>query len=143
VVGLDFDKQVKGVVCEVKGDDVMLWDSVTRKAHGALGHSGEDCMLDVLHSAAASARELRNTAAAKDVVERANLLDDSAIMVALQAMLNVLPPPAAASGKKGGVVGASTDFAALELLRRLAYAEEVPPPANAPEQLSLELEDEA
>ncbi len=70
VVGLDFDKQVKGIVCEMKGDDVVLWDSVTRRAHGALGHSGQDCMLDVLHSAAASARELRNTAAAKDVVER-------------------------------------------------------------------------
>src|SRR5207302_2647686 len=27
VVGLDFDQDIKKRVCEVKGDDVILWDS--------------------------------------------------------------------------------------------------------------------
>ncbi len=37
VVGLDFDQQVKKNVCEVKGDDVILWDSLTRQRKGKLG----------------------------------------------------------------------------------------------------------
>jgi adenine-specific DNA methylase len=52
VVGLDFDQQVKNQVCESKGDDVVLWDSLTRHRAGKLGPVSGDCMLDTLHWAA-------------------------------------------------------------------------------------------
>ena len=65
VVGLDFDQDVKKKVCEVKGDDVILWDSVTRHRNGSLGHVSEECMLDTLHWAAKTARE-QNTGAAQE-----------------------------------------------------------------------------
>jgi adenine-specific DNA methylase len=143
VVGLDFEKQVKNVVCEIKGDDVVLWDSKERKARGKLTQAGDGCMLDALHFAAAAAREQRSTEVGKAVIERANLLGDPNLMVALQALLNVLPPPAAPSKKgESRASGAAADFAALELLRRLAFAKEVPPPPDLPEQFSLALEEE-
>ncbi|SPE38926.1 conserved hypothetical protein [Candidatus Sulfopaludibacter sp. SbA6] len=143
VVGLDFEKQVKNVVCEIKGDDVVLWDSKERKARGKLTQAGGGCMLDVLHFAAAAAREHRSTEVGKAAVERANLLGDPNLMVALQALLNVLPPPAAPSKKgESRASGAAADFAALELLRRLAFAKDVPPPPDLPEQFSLALEEE-
>ena len=41
VVGLDFDSQVKNVVCEVKSNDVVLWDSKARKGKGKLGPIGD------------------------------------------------------------------------------------------------------
>ena len=41
VVGLDFDREVKNDVCEVKSSDVVLWDSLTRKRKGKLGPIGE------------------------------------------------------------------------------------------------------
>jgi len=143
VVGLDFEKQVKNVVCEIKGDDVVLWDSKERKARGKLMHAGDGCMLDVLHFAASAAREQRSTEVGKAAIERANLLGDPNLMVALQAMLNVLPPPAAPSKKgESRASGAAADFAALELLRRLAFAKDIPPPPDLPEQFSLALEEE-
>ena len=143
VVGLDFEKQVKNVVCEIKGDDVVLWDSKERKARGKLMHAGDGCMLDVLHFAAAAAREQRSTEIGKAAIERANLLGDPNLMVALQALLNVLPPPTAPSKKgESRASGAAADFAALELLRRLAFAKDVPPPPDLPEQFSLALEEE-
>jgi len=124
VVGLDFEKQVKNVVCEIKGDDVVLWDSKERKARGKLTQAGDGCMLDALHFAAAAAREQRSTEVGKAVIERANLLGDPNLMVALQALLNVLPPPAAPSKKgESRASGAAADFAALELLRRLAFCQ--------------------
>jgi adenine-specific DNA methylase len=130
VVGLDFDKQVKNVVCEAKGSDVILWDSKVRKAKGKLGPVGEDVMLDTLHHCALAGRE-QNTGAAKDILEKAGLLEDPTLLVALEALLNVLPPPGtAASGKKkdSGVGGAAGDCDALEKLRRLAFADEIPEP---------------
>jgi adenine-specific DNA methylase len=130
VVGLDFDKQVKNVVCEAKGSDVILWDSKARKAKGKLGPVGEDVMLDTLHHCALAGRE-QNTGAAKDILEKAGLLEDPTLLVALEALLNVLPPPGtAASGKKkdSGVGGAAGDCDALEKLRRLAFADEIPEP---------------
>jgi putative DNA methylase len=130
VVGLDFDKQVKNIVCEAKGSDVILWDSKARKAKGKLGPVGEDVMLDTLHHCALAGRE-QNTGAAKDILDKAGLLEDPTLLVALEALLNVLPPPGtAASGKKkdSGVGGAAGDCDALEKLRRLAFAEEIPEP---------------
>ena len=130
VVGLDYDKQVKNVVCEAKGNDVILWDSKARKAKGKLGSVGEDVMLDTLHHCALAGRE-QNTGDAKDILDKAGLLEDPTLLVALEALLNVLPPPgttATGKNKDAGVGGAASDCEALEKLRRLAFADEIPEP---------------
>ena len=130
VVGLDFDKQVKNVVCEAKGSDVILWDSKARKAKGKLGAVGEDVMLDTLHHCALAGRE-QNTGDAKTILEKAGLLEDPTLLVALEALLNVLPPPgttATGKNKDAGIGGAASDCEALEKLRRLAFADEIPEP---------------
>jgi hypothetical protein len=126
VVGLDFDQQVKNVLCQVKGNDVVLWDSKTRRDAGKLGHVGDECMVDTLHQAAWTARE-QNTGAARSLLENARLLDDPTLLFALEAMLNVLPPTVGSKRKKDDpLAGAADDFEALERLRRLAFADEVP-----------------
>jgi len=129
VVGLDFDKDVKNVVCEVKSSDVILWDSKTRFAKSKLGPVGEEVMLDTLHHAALIGRE-QNTGAAQAVLEKAGLLKDSTLLTAMEALLNVLPAPGAAAGKKkdDSLGGAASDCEALEKLRRLAFSEEIPQP---------------
>jgi adenine-specific DNA methylase len=140
VVGLDFDKDVKKQVCEVKGDDVVLWDSVTRHRNGSLRHVSEDCMLDTLHWAAKIGRE-QNTGAARNLIEEAHLIGDPTLLTALEALLNVLPPGVAASGRKkpdASLSGAANDFEALERLRKLAFAETVPAP-KIPVQILLDL----
>ena len=139
VVGLDFDQQVKNQVCESKGDDVVLWDSLTRHRAAKLGPVSGDCMLDTLHWAAKIARE-QNTGAAKSMIEEARLKEDPTFLTALEAMLNVLPPALPSSKKKPDVnlSGAANDFQALERLRKLAFAETVPAP-KIPVQEVLEL----
>ena len=139
VVGLDFDQQVKNVVCEMKGDDLILWDSKMRHGKGKLGHVGDEFMLDTLQWAALTGRE-QNTGAARSILESARLLDDPTFLTALEAILNVLPPAAATSKKKkeDPLLGAANDFQALERLRRLAFADQVPEP-KIPEQAVLEL----
>jgi hypothetical protein len=136
VLGLDFDQQVKNRVCEMKGDDVVLWDSHIRHAKDVLGHVGGEHMLDTLHWAAWTGRQ-HNTGAAKSLIENAKLLEDPTMMTALEAILNVLPPGALGSRKKTDAVlsGAASDFEALENLRRLAFSDTVPPPV----QLKLRL----
>jgi putative DNA methylase len=136
VVGLDFDREVKNRVSEVKSSDVMLWDSKTRKAKGKLGPVSDSVMLDTLHQAAILGRE-QNTGIAKTLIEDAGLLADATLLTALEALLNVLPPVGSASGKKADplLTGASSDFEALEKLRRLAFAREVP----APKEMQLPL----
>jgi adenine-specific DNA methylase len=143
VVGLDFDQDVKKKVCEVKGDDVVLWDSVTRHRHGSLGHVSAECMLDTLHWAAKIGRE-QNTGAARSLIEDARLIGDPTLLTALEALLNVLPPGVPSAGKKkpdANLTGAANDFEALERLRKLAFAETVPAP-KIPEQIPLVLEDD-
>jgi adenine-specific DNA methylase len=140
VVGLDFDQDVKKKVCEVKGDDVILWDSVTRHRNGSLGHVSAECMLDTLHWAAKTGRE-QNTGAARSLIEDARLIGDPTLLTALEALLNVLPPGVPSAGKKkpdANLAGAANDFEALERLRKLAFAETVPAP-KIPEQIPLEL----
>jgi adenine-specific DNA methylase len=142
VVGLDFDQDVKKKVCEVKADDVVLWDSITRHRNGSLGHVSAECMLDTLHWAAKTARE-QNTGAAQSLIENAHLMGDPTLLTALEALLNVLPPGIASAGKKkpdANLAGAANDFEALERLRKLAFAETVPAP-KIPEQIPLELPD--
>lgn len=123
VVGLDFDQDVKNRVCEVKSSDVILWDSKTRRDKGKLGMANAEVMLDALQQAAVAGRD-GNTGAAKKIIEEAGLLDDATFLTTLEAALNVLPPI-------GG-----TDFDALEKLRRLAFAEQIP----EPEQMTLFVE---
>ncbi len=140
VVGLDFDQDVKKQVCEVKGDDVILWDSVTRHRNGSLHSVSEECMLDTLHWAAKIGRE-QNTGAARSLIEDAHLIGDPTLLTALEALLNVLPPSVALAGRKkpdANLSGAANDFEALERLRKLAFAETVPAPKIA-EQIPLEL----
>ncbi len=139
VVGLDFDQDVKKRVCEVKGDDVILWDSITRHRNGTLGHASEECMLDTLHAAAKTGRE-QNTGAARSLIENAHLIGDPTLLTAIEALLNVLPPGIPSGKKKpdANLAGAASDFEALERLRKLAFAETVPAP-RIPEQIPLEL----
>lgn len=131
VIGLDFDQQVRNVVCDLKTDQVTLWDSRTRHEKGKLGHVGDEVMLDTLHWAALTVRD-QNTGAAKSMLERANLIDDPTLKTALEAMLKVLPQRAMGSA----LAGFAADFEALEKLRHLAFEGDVPAP---PEQLGLEL----
>jgi adenine-specific DNA methylase len=140
VVGLDFDQDVKKKVCEMKSDDVILWDSVTRHRNGSLGHVSAECMLDTLHWAAKTARE-QNTGAAQSLIESAHLIGDPTLLTALEALLNVLPPGIASAGRKKpdvNLAGAANDFEALERLRKLAFSETVPAP-KIPEQILLPL----
>ena len=99
VVGLDFDQDVKKQVCEVKGDDVILWDSITRHRNGSLRHVSEECMLDTLHWAAKTGRE-QNTGAARNLIEEAHLIGDPTLLTALEALLNVLPPGVCFGGQE-------------------------------------------
>jgi adenine-specific DNA methylase len=143
VVGLDFDTQVKNVVGQVKGDDIALWDSKTRRLNGSLGGVSDECMIDTLHHVAWTIRE-QNTAAGRNLVEKAGLLEDPTLLTALEALLNVLPPGGAGRGKKKPdelLSGAANDFEALERLRKLAFPG-VPEP-KIPEQALLALTGDA
>ena len=50
--------------------------------------------------------------------------------MALEAILNVLPTPTLVSSGSGPLAGAAADADALEKLRKLAFANEVPPPTQ-------------
>jgi adenine-specific DNA methylase len=132
VVGLDFDQDIKNVVGEVKSSDVILWDSAVRKAKGKLGPMGDTCMLNSLHQAASLVRE-KNTGASKKAIEDNGLLDDATLLTTLEALLNVLPAvanPEKAPKLEAHLAAASSDFDALEKLRKLAFSEQVPEPAK-------------
>lgn len=131
VIGLDFDRDLKNNVCEVKGEDVTLWDSLTRRTRGKLGPFG-GCTLCTLQHAALAGRE-QNTGVAQAMIQDAGLADDPTLLTALEVMLNVLPPPAAARRAKKAdafLGGAANDFEALEKLRQLAFSEKVPQPVQ-------------
>ena len=125
VVGVSFDNDLKGKILELKGGNVVLWDSVLRGKKGAIGASKPDLLLNALHHAARIGRE-QNTGAAKDMLEKADLMEEPAFLMALEAILNVLPAPSLASSGSGLVAGAAADADALEKLRKLAFAKEVP-----------------
>ena len=123
VLGLDFDRDIKNNLCTVSGDYVTLKDAKSRK----LRKWAEECLIDVLHSAAYVA-QTQNVGAAKELLAKHQLLDSPGLRTALEALLNVLP--ASAMGKKtdGSLTNAASDFEALEKLRRLAFMEQVPAP---------------
>jgi hypothetical protein len=125
VVGVNFDEQLRGHILELDGGDVVLWDSVTRSQKGSLGSMQGECILDALHHTARLARE-QNTGVAREALERAGLDKDDRFQKALQAVLNVLPTPKMISGKDSPLAGAAADADALERLRRLVFAQEIP-----------------
>jgi hypothetical protein len=124
VVGVNFDEQLRNKVLELKGGDVVVWDSSQRAKKSAIGSIAGTCRLDALHHAAQAVRQ-RNVGIAKDIIERAELKKDSAFLLAMEAILNVLPTPRMVSGK-GVLAGAAADAEALEKLRKLMFADQVP-----------------
>jgi putative DNA methylase len=124
VVGVNFDEQLRNKVLEVKGGDVVVWDSGQRAKKSSIGSMTGTCRLDALHHAAQAVRE-RNVGVAKELVERAELHKDGAFLLSLEAALQVLPTPRMVSGK-GVLAGAAADAEALEKLRKLMFSGEVP-----------------
>lgn len=134
-VGVDLDTQVIGHFAKKAGSNVLLWDSATRAASGSLGSpEGVRGMIDALHHAANAGRT-RGVAFAKEFVEKAGVANHPGFLVALEAVLEVLPPSRQFTGIEldGAVGSAASDFEALEGLRRLAFSDKV----GEPQQLSL------
>jgi adenine-specific DNA methylase len=141
-VGADLDGQLIGKICEKKGSDVKLWDSVTRAAKNALGPAdGSRAMIDAIHHAAYRGRT-RTLDAALDLIKDSDIENDPQFLAALEAVLEVLPPSRSFVGfdvASGDAKSAADDFDALEKLRRLAFSDRV----GEPQQLSLFVEDAA
>jgi len=129
---VNFDQDLKDKILEGKSGDVILWDSAMRAKKGTIGAPKHDMLLNALHHAARAGRE-QNTGVAKDLLEKAELMEEPAFLMALEAILNVLPAPALVSSSSGPLAAAAADADALEKLRKLAFAKEVP----APKQLGL------
>lgn len=137
VVGLDLDKDVVGVLAEKKASDLILWDSSTRATKGKLGApDGTKSWIDAIHHCAHRARSI-DLNAAKQLLDDNGLANSSVFLTALEAVLEVLPLSALYTGfdPVKAAAPAASDFEALENLRRLALAEQVP----APKQLELVL----
>jgi adenine-specific DNA methylase len=137
VVGLDLDKDVVGVLAEKKASDLILWDSSTRATKGKLGApDGTKSWIDAIHHCAHRARNI-DLNAAKQLLDDNGLANSPVFLTALEAVLEVLPLSARYTGfdPVKAAAPAASDFEALENLRRLALAEQVP----APKQLELVL----
>jgi len=91
-------------------------------------------MIDVLHHAAHLGRS-RTLQAAREMLEKAELLTNPDFLMALEAVLEVLPPGKQFTGFEPdeAVAPAAKDFEILENLRRLAFSEKV----DEPKQLEL------
>lgn len=129
-VGADLDADIVGSLAEKKGSDLTMWDSARRAAKGALGAAkGARGMIDALHHAAHQART-RSLEAAREFLQRAEVLNDPGLASAMLAVLEVLPVSRSFSGVDlpTEVEGSGNDFEALEKLRRLAFSERVDPP---------------
>lgn len=133
VCGVDLDAEVIGTFAEKKGSDLILWDSAKRAAKGELrGADGARAMIDALHHAANAARS-RSLQAARELLDKAGVADEPGFLVALEAVLEVLPVSKTFTGidePSGPVAEAASDFEALEMLRRLAFSQQVDPPAQ-------------
>jgi putative DNA methylase len=137
VVGLDLDKNVVGVLAEKKTSDLILWDSSTRATKGKLGApDGTSAWIDAIHHCAHRARSI-DLNAAKQLLDDNGLANSPIFLTALETVLEVLPLSARYTGfdPVKAAAPAASDFEALENLRRLALAEQVP----APKQLELVL----
>ena len=135
-VGVDLERDIMGHLAKKKASDITLLDSKERAAKTLPPADGSRAMIDALHFAAYTIRT-KNTEASREILERNGLLDSPAFHTALQAVLEVLP--VSKSYTKVDVPknaeGASSDFEALENLRKLAFTEHV----QEPEQLRLAL----
>lgn len=130
VVGVDLDRDVIRKLGEKKQSDLVLWDSASRVASGAIGPaSGSVAMIDALHHLAYAART-RNLTAAREMLEASGLEKDSAFLTAFEMVLEVLPRSRSFSGFEPADAQkpAADDFEALEQLRRLVLADEVHEP---------------
>lgn len=135
VCGIDIDRDVVGKLAEKKGSDLVLWDSVTRAAKGSLGlPDGRDSMMDALHHLARATRSA-SLESSNELLAKHSLASEPSFLVALEAVLEVLPVGKEWSGLDlpDAAQGAGADFDALEKLRRLALAEKV----AEPEQLKI------
>lgn len=135
VCGIDLDRDVVGKLAEKKASDLVLWDSVTRAAKGSLGlPDGRDSMMDALHHLARTTRSA-SLESANELLAKHSLASEPSFLVALEAVLEVLPVGKEWSGLDlpDTAQGAGADFDALEKLRRLALAEKV----AEPEQLRI------
>ena len=120
-------------VCEVKSSDVLLWDSKTRKSKGKLGPMGETVHAKHASSGPPPSSATRIPGPRRKAIEDYGLLEDATLLTALEALLNVLPVvPNLEKAPKldANLTGASSDFEALEKLRKLAFAEQIPEPAK-------------
>lgn len=134
-VGVDLDAQVIGHIAAKQKSNVLLWDSATRAAKSSLGSpDGSIGMIDALHHAANAART-RGLDAAREMVEKAGIATQPAFLIAMEAVLEVLPPSRQFTGVElhGAAAAAASDFELLEGLRRLAFSDKV----GEPQQLSL------
>ncbi|KXU30122.1 hypothetical protein A0J57_10645 [Sphingobium sp. 22B] len=131
-VGVDLDAQIIGRLAEKKAAEIKLWDSATRVAKGAVGPAdGSRGMIDALHHAAHVMRT-RGAEAAQEMLSDAGIAKDDEFKVAMEALLEVLPPSKTFSGIDAdkAVKPAADDFDALEKLRRIAYEGEIGEPAQ-------------
>lgn len=140
VCGVDLDREVVGRLAEKKASDLVLWDSGTRAAKGAMGSpDGSGALIHVLHNTAHLARS-RNLDTAREFITAVGLTDDPGFHAALNAVLEVLPVGkgyAPDDELPDTAKGAGADFDALESLRRLAFAQAVQEPRSLTEQLKL------
>lgn len=134
-VGVDLDKDIVGSLANKKGSDLIMWDSAQRASKGTLGSAdGSSGMIDALHHAAYQGRT-KTLESARELLERAGIIDNPNFRAAMQAILEILPVGTAFSGVElpTDVAGAGNDFEAIEKLRRLAFADQV----EEPQQLAL------
>ena len=134
-VGVDLEKDVVGRLAEKKAGNLRLWDSEHRAAKGALGPAdGARSMIDAIHHAAYAARS-RSLTTAQELLGASGVDRDPGFFVALETLLEVLPPSEKFTGVqlKGDLAAASDDFEALYGLYRLAYLDEI----DEPTQLEL------
>jgi adenine-specific DNA methylase len=134
-VGVDLETQVIGRLAEKKAAEIKLWDSATRIAKGAIGAAdGSRGMIDALHHAAHVMRT-RGAEATQEMLQDAGVAQEDEFKVAMEALLEVLPPSKTFSGIDAdkAVKPAADDFDALEKLRRIAYEGEI----GEPQQLEL------
>jgi hypothetical protein len=130
VCGVDLDADIVGHYAEKKGDKLTLWDSASRAAKHALGPpDGSRSMLDAVHHAAYLART-SSLDASRALLDENSLVKRPTFVAAFDAIRQVLPVSADYSGLElpAAAVGAGDDFRALEDLRKLLYATELPPP---------------
>lgn len=134
-IGVDLEADIVGRLAEKKAGNLRLWDSAHRAAKGALGPAdGTRSMIDAIHHAAYAARS-RSLSVAQELLEGQGVDADPAFFVALESLLEVLPPSEKFTGVdlKDDLAAAADDFEALYGLYRLAYREQF----DEPTQLEL------